>query len=47
MVTKFKAVDHYLKKKRSKPLYVAKESQFLSGVEKFFDIFCEDNGKKN
>ena len=26
MMTEFKAVDHYPKKKRSKPSYVAKES---------------------
>ena len=43
MMTDFKAVNHYPKKKRSKPSYVAKESQFISDVEKLFDMFCEDN----
>ena len=43
MITKFKAVGHYSKKKHSKPLYVTKESQFTSDVEKLLDIFCEDN----
>ena len=42
----FKAVDYYPNKKRSKSSYVAKESQFMSDVEKLFDIFCEDNEKR-
>ena len=42
MMSEFKAVDHYPKKKRSKPTYVAKESQFINDAEKLFDIFCED-----
>ena len=46
MMTEFKAVDHYPMKKRSKPLYAAKESQFMSDVEKLFDIFGEDNQRR-
>jgi len=46
-MAKFKAVDYYPKKKRSKPWYVAKESQFVSDVEKLFDIFCEDSQLSN
>ena len=46
MMTKFKAVDHYPKIKRLKPSYVAKESQFMSDVEKSFDMFCENNQRK-
>ena len=46
IMTEFKAVDHYRKKKRSKPSYVAKESQFMSDVEKLFHIFREDNQQK-
>ena len=46
MMAGFKAVDFYPKKKRSKPSYVAKESQFMSDVEKLFEIFCEDNQRR-
>ena len=46
MLTEFKAVDHHPEKKRSKPLYVAKESQFMSDVEKLFDMFCEYNQRR-
>ena len=46
LVTEFKALDHYLKKKCSKPSYLPKESQFMIDVEKLFDIFCEDNQRE-
>ena len=36
-------VEHTEHNIRSKPSYVAKESQFMSDVEKLFNIFCEDN----
>ena len=42
MMAECKAMDHYSKKKHSKPSYVAKKSPFMSDVEKSFDIFCED-----
>ena len=45
-MTESKAVVHCPKKKRSKPLNVAKESQLMSDVEKLFDMFCEDNQKR-
>ena len=43
MMTEFKPLEHYPKKKCSKPWCVAKESQFLSDVGKLYVIFCEDN----
>ena len=46
MITEFKAVDHYPKKKLSKPSHVAEESQFVSDAEKLFDIFCENHQRR-
>ena len=46
MVTEFKALDHCLKKKCSKPSCLPKESEFMGDVEKLFDIFCEDDHRE-
>ena len=42
----FKAIDHYPKKKRSKPAYVTKENQFMSDANDLFDIFCKDSSQR-
>ena len=46
MMKDFKAIDHYPKKKRSKPAYVTKENQFMSDANDLFDIFCKDSSQR-